>query len=138
MGYWNMGNKGSQSVFVKFFGKFFQFTNLHLSSGFGEIAKQNRLFELNNVVIFNREESEGISTDFSEVFLGDFNFKINRIKEEVTSLISQHKEKVYEHLKQFDEFNEIKEKHEKFSNFREVSINFLPSYKYNKNTKFLE
>ena len=53
MGYMNLGNKGSQSVFIKFYGKYFQFTNLHLSSGFGENAKQNRLFELNNVVIFN-------------------------------------------------------------------------------------
>lgn len=65
MGLWGLGNKGSQSVFFSFNNKYFQVTNLHLSSGFGEKAMQQRLCELNNVLSFNNEQYNGVSRPYS-------------------------------------------------------------------------
>lgn len=70
--------------------------------------------------------------------MGDFNFKVDREKEEVVSLLSQHKEKAYKILEKSDEFYTIKAKHQTISVFREATINFLPSYKYNKDTKSID
>nr|XP_042710307.1 phosphatidylinositol polyphosphate 5-phosphatase type IV isoform X2 [Chrysemys picta bellii] len=78
-----------------------------------------------------RSSPSDVTTRFDEVFwFGDFNFRLNKDRESVESILNQHLEKDMSKLLQYDQL--IKEMNDGaiFKGFQEAAIHFRPSYKF--------
>ncbi|XP_044848534.1 phosphatidylinositol polyphosphate 5-phosphatase type IV isoform X3 [Mauremys mutica] len=97
--------KGALGICFTFFGTSFLFITSHFTSD--------------------------VTTRFDEVFwFGDFNFRLNKDRESVDSILNQHLEKDMSTLLQYDQL--IKEMNDGaiFKGFQEAAIHFRPSYKF--------
>ena len=142
------GNKGNYMVKFKYKNKDFVFITGHLSAGDEKKDFEKRENELSNI-FQNLTEDNKIMKNLLYFICGDLNFRIylpiekfyeicnyndnnnykNKDKEKGISEI-QAKKCIYE-LKKYDEMSLIKEKFSDY-NLKEGTINFPPTYKYNK------
>ncbi|XP_008167705.2 phosphatidylinositol polyphosphate 5-phosphatase type IV isoform X1 [Chrysemys picta bellii] len=133
--------KGALGICFTFFGTSFLFITSHFTSGDGKVYE--RILDYNktiqalalpkNVPDTNpyRSSPSDVTTRFDEVFwFGDFNFRLNKDRESVESILNQHLEKDMSKLLQYDQL--IKEMNDGaiFKGFQEAAIHFRPSYKF--------
>ncbi|XP_030391147.1 phosphatidylinositol polyphosphate 5-phosphatase type IV isoform X1 [Gopherus evgoodei] len=133
--------KGALGICFTFFGTSFLFITSHFTSGDGKVCE--RILDYNktiqalalpkNVPDTNpyRSSPSDVTTRFDEVFwFGDFNFRLNKDRESVDSILNQHLEKDMSKLLQYDQL--IKEMNDGaiFKGFQEAAIHFRPSYKF--------
>ncbi|EMP34624.1 Neurogenic locus notch like protein 1 [Chelonia mydas] len=133
--------KGALGICFTFFGTSFLFITSHFTSGDGKVYE--RILDYNktiqalalpkNVPDTNpyRSSPSDVTTRFDEVFwFGDFNFRLNKDRESVDSILNQHLEKDLSKLLQYDQL--IKEMNDGaiFKGFQEAAIHFRPSYKF--------
>ncbi|OWB61676.1 phosphatidylinositol phosphate phosphatase activity protein [[Candida] boidinii] len=123
-------NKGSVSIRFDYGITSFCFVNSHLAAGainveerYGDIVStwnglrfsRNRLIEDHNNIIW----------------LGDLNYRIPKPNEEVRSLIKQRN---LDTLLRYDQLSSEMKRREELRGFKEMKINFIPTYKFDKGT----
>ncbi|XP_067397922.1 phosphatidylinositol polyphosphate 5-phosphatase type IV [Emydura macquarii macquarii] len=133
--------KGALGICFTFFGTSFLFITSHFTSGDGKVYE--RMLDYNktiqalalpkNVPDTNpyRSSPSDVTTRFDEVFwFGDFNFRLNKDREGVDSILNQNLETDMSKLLQYDQL--IKEMNDGaiFKGFQEAAIHFYPSYKF--------
>ena len=118
-----LGNKGGIGIGFKMYNISFMFINCHLSYGFSNVLNRNYDFDYIKKTIHPHLDKFDII-----IWMGDFNYRVNKKKEEVENIIKNKKEM---DLLQFDQMNsEIKNYNLKSFGYNEGKINFLPTYKY--------
>jgi phosphatidylinositol-bisphosphatase len=118
-----LGNKGGIGIGFKMYNISFMFINCHLSYGFSNVLLRNYDFDYIKKTIHPHLDKFDII-----IWMGDFNYRVNKRKEEVENIIKDKKEM---DLLQFDQMNsEIKNYNLKSFGYYEGKINFLPTYKY--------
>nr|XP_006120859.1 72 kDa inositol polyphosphate 5-phosphatase isoform X1 [Pelodiscus sinensis] len=133
--------KGALGICFTFFGTSFLFITSHFTSGDGKVYERtldyNKTIQAlglpKNVPDTNpyRSSPSDVTTRFDEVFwFGDFNFRLNKDRESVESILSQHLDTDMSKLLQYDQL--IKEMNDEaiFKGFQEAAIHFRPSYKF--------
>ena len=118
-----LGNKGGIGIGFKMYNISFMFINCHLSYGFSNVLTRNYDFDYIKKTIHPNLDKFDII-----IWMGDFNYRVNKKKEEVENIIKEKKEI---DLLPFDQMNsEIKKYNLKSFGYHEGKINFLPTYKY--------
>ena len=118
-----LGNKGGIGIGFKMYNISFMFINCHLSYGFSNVINRNYDFDYIKKTIHPHLDKFDII-----IWMGDFNYRVNKKMEEVENIIKEKKEM---DLLQFDQMNyEIKNYNLKSFGYNEGKINFLPTYKY--------
>ncbi|KAM3911393.1 phosphatidylinositol polyphosphate 5-phosphatase type IV isoform 1-T3 [Leptodactylus fuscus] len=133
--------KGALGVAFTFFGTSFLFITSHFTSGDGKVTERildyKKIVEglalPRNIPDTNpyRSSSLDVTSRFDEVFwFGDFNFRLNKDRPGVNSILQCKPESDMSHLLQYDQL--IKEMNDGsiFKGFEEASIQFLPTYKF--------
>ncbi|GMG18324.1 unnamed protein product [[Candida] boidinii] len=123
-------NKGSVSIRFDYGITSFCFVNSHLAAGainveerYGDIVStwsglrfsRNRLIEDHNNIIW----------------LGDLNYRISKPNEEVRALVQQRN---FDALLRYDQLSNELKRREELRGFKEMKINFIPTYKFDKGT----
>ena len=118
-----LGNKGGIAIGFKMYNISFIFVNCHLSCGFNNVLMRNYDFDYIKKNIHPQLDKFDII-----IWMGDFNYRVNKKKEEIENIIKEKKEM---DLLQFDQMNyEIKNYNLKSFGYYEGKISFLPTYKY--------
>ena len=132
----NVGNKGAITTVINFNGMFLELINCHLSAGFGNSKREQRLLDLNSVLKANHESHLHRKVLIS-IFLGDFNFKVNLPRQIVLETV-KHGRNCYQKLKTEDEFAYYKAVHPILKNYRKANVKFPPTFKYDIHTRTFE
>ena len=151
-GYLNIiANKGAVAIGVKYKKYDLLFINCHLSAGDENFEKRNADFErINNELTFevygyNKKNKKIIvNNNFSVtdnfdivIWSGDFNSRLYNINYE--NVFSYIKNKDYNYLFQYDQFNnDILNMKININGFQEGIINFPPTYKYSESHNFYD
>ncbi|XP_021269494.1 72 kDa inositol polyphosphate 5-phosphatase isoform X2 [Numida meleagris] len=78
-----------------------------------------------------RSSSSDVTTRFDEVFwFGDFNFRLNKDRETVDSILNQNPETGVSKLLAYDQLTSEMGRGSIFKGFQEADIHFRPSYKF--------
>lgn len=78
-----------------------------------------------------RSSSGDVTTRFDEVFwFGDFNFRLNKDRETVDSILNQNPETGVSKLLAYDQLTSEMGRGSIFKGFQEADIHFRPSYKF--------
>ncbi|KAM3270934.1 type I inositol polyphosphate 5-phosphatase 2 [Capsicum chacoense] len=138
MGY--MGNKGSVSVSMSLFQSRLCFVCSHLTSGQKDGADQRRnsdVYEImrrthfSSVFDTDADQPQTIPSHDQIFWFGDLNYRINMLDAEVRKLVAKRQ---WDELLNNDELiKELRGGHV-FAGWKEGSINFAPTYKYEINT----
>uniref|UniRef100_A0A8C8R8J6 Phosphatidylinositol polyphosphate 5-phosphatase type IV n=1 Tax=Pelusios castaneus TaxID=367368 RepID=A0A8C8R8J6_9SAUR len=133
--------KGALGICFTFFGTSFLFITSHFTSGDSKVYERtldyNKTIQAlalpKNVPDTNpyRSSPSDVTTRFDEVFwFGDFNFRLNKDRAGVDSILNQNLETDMSKLLQYDQL--IKEMNDGaiFKGFQEAAIHFHPSYKF--------
>ncbi|CAI0418401.1 unnamed protein product, partial [Linum tenue] len=137
MGY--MGNKGSVSVSMSLYQSRMCFVCSHLTSGQKDGAEQRRNADVYEIIRRTRFSSSVLDADqpqtipaHDQVFwFGDLNYRLNKLDSEVRKLVAL---KQWDELKNSDQLiRELRSGHV-FDGWREGTINFPPTYKYEINS----
>ncbi len=75
----NMGNKGAIRIALHINDNLVEFTNCHLSSGYGEKKQDTRTEDLNNI-LGDKKNILHLKKVKCSFFFGDMNFKVNTTK----------------------------------------------------------
>ncbi|OCT76517.1 hypothetical protein XELAEV_18031720mg [Xenopus laevis] len=134
--------KGALAVSFRFFGTSFIFINSHFAAGDSKV--KDRIYNYHKIIrelklpknvpdtnpIYS--DPDDVTTRFDEVFwFGDFNFRLNKSRTEVDSIIENIPENDMSSLLQYDQLSEEMIKGSIFRGFKEAEIHFLPTYKFN-------
>ncbi|KAL7176111.1 hypothetical protein ACSBR2_029642 [Camellia fascicularis] len=137
MGY--IGNKGSISVSMSIYQTLFCFICTHLTSGEkdADAVKRNAdVHEIHRRTQFHPLSAIGLPKsihDHDKIFwLGDLNYRINLSYEKTRELISR---KDWSMLVEFDQLVRELRKGRAFDGWREGTLNFSPTYKYELNSE---
>ncbi|NXE46411.1 INP5E phosphatase, partial [Casuarius casuarius] len=133
--------KGALGICFTFFGTSFLFITSHFTSGDSKVndrkldySKTIQALALpKNVPDTNpyRSSSSDVTTRFDEVFwFGDFNFRLNKDRETVDSILKQNLEKDMSKLLEYDQLISEMSRGSIFKGFQEADIHFRPSYKF--------
>ncbi|XP_075434998.1 phosphatidylinositol polyphosphate 5-phosphatase type IV isoform X2 [Ascaphus truei] len=132
--------KGALAVCFTFFGTSFLFITSHFTSGDGKVSE--RILDYTKIIVGlplprntpdtnpYRSNSD-VTSRFDEVFwFGDFNFRLNKDRTGVNSILEHKLERDMSRLLQYDQL--IKEMNDGsiFKGFKEAAIQFLPTYKF--------
>ena len=132
--YGTLGNKGFFAISIQCYNKIISIGTGHFEAGKEKNDQRiNTLIQLLNKPI-NIQEDELITFKDSDywIILGDLNFRIELSYEDAISFI---KDKSYDILYAMDQFNSSREKNDFLkNNVYEKTINFDPTYKYEKNS----
>ncbi|NWU47185.1 INP5E phosphatase, partial [Dromas ardeola] len=133
--------KGALGICFTFFGTSFLFITSHFTSGDSKVNERkldyNKTIQAltlpKNVPDTNpyRSSSNDVTTRFDEVFwFGDFNFRLNKDRETVDSILNQNPETDVSKLLAYDQLTSEMSRGSIFKGFQEADINFRPSYKF--------
>ena len=126
--YGMIGNKGGIGIGFKIYNISFIFINCHLSYGFNNSLLRNYDFDYIKKNLHSDLDKYDII-----IWMGDFNYRVNKTTEEIEDIYKNKKEMT---LLEYDQMNnEIKNYNLKSYGFKEGTINFLPTYKYNDDYK---
>ncbi|XP_073415410.1 phosphatidylinositol polyphosphate 5-phosphatase type IV-like [Dendrobates tinctorius] len=133
--------KGALAVSFTFFGTSFLLITSHFTSGDGKVIERildyKKIVEglalPRNIPDTNpyRSNPLDVTSRFDEVFwFGDFNFRLNKDRSGVNSILQRKPELDMSRLLQYDQL--IKEMNDGsiFKGFEEAAIQFLPTYKF--------
>ncbi|XP_075041851.1 phosphatidylinositol polyphosphate 5-phosphatase type IV [Mixophyes fleayi] len=133
--------KGGLGVSFTFFGTSFLFITSHFTSGDGKVSE--RIFDYKrikegltlprNIPDTNHYRSSplDVTSRFDEVFwFGDFNFRLNKDRDGVNSVLQGKVEKDMSSLLQCDQLLKEMNRGSIFKGFEEATINFPPTYKF--------
>ncbi|XP_025905272.1 72 kDa inositol polyphosphate 5-phosphatase [Nothoprocta perdicaria] len=133
--------KGALGICFTFFGTSFLFITSHFTSGDSKVNERKMDYSKTiqalalpkNVPDTNpyRSSSSDVTTRFDEVFwFGDFNFRLNKDREAVDSILKQNLEKDMSKLLEYDQLISEMSRGSIFKGFQEADIHFRPSYKF--------
>ncbi|NXD62079.1 INP5E phosphatase, partial [Eolophus roseicapillus] len=133
--------KGALGISFTFFGTSFLFITSHFTSGDSKVNERkldyNKTIQSltlpKNVPDTNpyRSSSSDVTTRFDEVFwFGDFNFRLNKDRETVDSILNQNPETDVSRLLAYDQLTSEMSRGSIFKGFQEADIHFRPSYKF--------
>ncbi|XP_075026822.1 phosphatidylinositol polyphosphate 5-phosphatase type IV isoform X1 [Calonectris borealis] len=133
--------KGALGICFTFFGTSFLFITSHFTSGDSKVNERkldyNKTIQAltlpKNVPDTNpyRSSSSDVTTRFDEVFwFGDFNFRLNKDRETVDSILNQNPETDVSKLLAYDQLTSEMSRGSIFKGFQEAAIHFRPSYKF--------
>ncbi|XP_078498040.1 phosphatidylinositol polyphosphate 5-phosphatase type IV [Lissotriton helveticus] len=133
--------KGALGVCFTFFGTSFLFITSHFTSGdrkvYERILDYNKIIEalsLPRVIPDTnpyRSNTSDVTTRFDEVFwFGDFNFRLNKDRLGVNAIIECCLETDVSQLLQYDQLIQEMRQECIFKGFKEGTINFFPTYKF--------
>ncbi|KFV76157.1 72 kDa inositol polyphosphate 5-phosphatase, partial [Struthio camelus australis] len=133
--------KGALGISFTFFGTSFLFITSHFTSGDSKVNERKMDYSKTiqalalpkNVPDTNpyRSSSSDVTTRFDEVFwFGDFNFRLNKDRETVDSILKQNLEKDMSKLLEYDQLINEMSRGSIFKGFQEADIHFYPSYKF--------
>ncbi|XP_072287988.1 phosphatidylinositol polyphosphate 5-phosphatase type IV [Pyxicephalus adspersus] len=133
--------KGALAVCFTFFGTSFLFITSHFTSGDGKVNERIQDYKKiveglalpRNVPDTNPFRSDPLdaTTRFDEVFwFGDFNFRLNKDRNGVNSILQHNLEKDMSQLLQYDQLIKVMNGGSIFKGFQEATIEFLPTYKF--------
>ncbi|OXB67123.1 hypothetical protein ASZ78_005696 [Callipepla squamata] len=133
--------KGALGICFTFFGTSFLFITSHFTSGDSKVNERKldynktiQALTLPKVVPDTnpyRSSSGDVTTRFDEVFwFGDFNFRLNKDRETVDSILSQDPETGVSKLLAYDQLTSEMGRGSIFKGFQEADIHFRPSYKF--------
>ncbi|NXU59282.1 INP5E phosphatase, partial [Turnix velox] len=133
--------KGALGISFTFFGTSFLFITSHFTSGDSKVNERkldyNKTIQAltlpKNVPDTNpyRSSSNDVTTRFDEVFwFGDFNFRLNKDRETVDSILKQNPGTDVSKLLAYDQLTSEMSRGSIFKGFQEADINFRPSYKF--------
>ncbi|XP_061208390.1 phosphatidylinositol polyphosphate 5-phosphatase type IV [Neopsephotus bourkii] len=133
--------KGALGISFTFFGTSFLFITSHFTSGDSKVNERkldyNKTIQSltlpKNVPDTNpyRSSSSDVTTRFDEVFwFGDFNFRLNKDRETVDSILNQNPETDVSRLLAYDQLTSEMSRGSIFKGFQEADIRFRPSYKF--------
>ena len=114
---------------------FLQITNCKISQGMSEKKIQTRIFDIDQIINSNTSHFNYLQPDIKFI-LGNFNFSIKKEKLELIKLYKE-KKNFYSSISQFDEINQIRNSLPSFSKFKEETINFGPTSKYNTEIQYI-
>lgn len=122
------GNKGAVAIRFNYGASSFCFVNVHLAAGTEKIQERNNDYNtIINGIKFTRGQT--INSNETVFWLGDLNYRIGLGNEEVRRRVENED---FDYLTQYDQLtNEIKSRRA-FNGFAEPSLNFKPTYKYDK------
>ncbi|CAN1175731.1 Type IV inositol polyphosphate 5-phosphatase 3 [Linum perenne] len=136
MGY--IGNKGSVSVSMSVYQTPFCFICTHLTSGEkegDEIKRNADVHEIHKRTNFRSVAAVGLPKSISDheriVWLGDLNYRINLSYEKTRELIA---DKQFSALAEYDQLTREFRKGRVFDGWREGTLTFPPTYKYEFNS----
>lgn len=133
--------KGALGICFTFFGTSFLFITSHFTSGDSKVNERKldynktiQALTLPKVVPDTnpyRSSSGDVTTRFDEVFwFGDFNFRLNKDRETVDSILNQNPETGVSKLLAYDQLTSEMGRGSIFKGFQEADIHFRPSYKF--------
>ncbi|NWV14466.1 INP5E phosphatase, partial [Ptilonorhynchus violaceus] len=133
--------KGALGLCFTFFGTSFLFITSHFTSGDSKVNERkldyNKTIQAltlpKNVPDTNpyRSSSSDVTTRFDEVFwFGDFNFRLNKDRETVDSILNQNPDTDVSKLLVYDQLTSEMSRGSIFKGFQEADIHFRPSYKF--------
>ena len=109
----------------------FCFINAHFASGQKKIKQRNLNFDyIKSINLFTNINYLPQTSDIV-IFLGDFNYRINLIKNYALKCIEQD---LIEKLLKNDQLLKEKQESNVFKGYTEAEIKFPPTYKFDKNT----
>ncbi|XP_040180048.1 phosphatidylinositol polyphosphate 5-phosphatase type IV [Rana temporaria] len=133
--------KGALAVSLTFFGTSFLFITSHFTSGDGKVNERIQDYKKiveglalpRSVPDTNpfRSDPLDVTTRFDEVFwFGDFNFRLNKDRNGVNSILQHKLVKDMSQLLQYDQLIKVMNGGSIFKGFQEATIEFLPTYKF--------
>ncbi|NXO03557.1 INP5E phosphatase, partial [Rhinopomastus cyanomelas] len=133
--------KGALGICFTFFGTSFLFITSHFTSGDSKVNERKQDYNKTiqaltlpkNVPDTNpyKSSSNDVTTRFDEVFwFGDFNFRLNKDRETVDSILNQNPETDVSKLLVYDQLTSEMSRGSIFKGFQEADIKFRPSYKF--------
>lgn len=133
--------KGALAVSFTFFGTSFLFITSHFTSGDGKVGERildyKKIVEglalPRNIPDTNpyRSNPLDVTSRFDEVFwFGDFNFRLNKDRPGVNSILQRKLERDMSRLLQYDQLIKEMSDGSIFKGFEEAAIQFLPTYKF--------
>jgi hypothetical protein len=124
------GNKGAVAIRFNYGSSSFCFVNVHLAAGTEKVQERNNdYFAINNGIKFSRG---GTIEDNQSIFwIGDLNYRISLSSDEVRSRLDAGD---YEYLSNYDQLTNEINRNNAFKGYAEPTLNFKPTYKYDKGT----
>ncbi|KFP70900.1 72 kDa inositol polyphosphate 5-phosphatase, partial [Acanthisitta chloris] len=133
--------KGALGISFTFFGTSFLFITSHFTSGDSKVNERrldyNKTIQAltlpKNVPDTNPYQSSAsdVTTRFDGVFwFGDFNFRLNKDRETVDSILNQNPDTDVSKLLVYDQLTNEMSRGSIFKGFQEADIHFRPSYKF--------
>ncbi|KAL3229054.1 hypothetical protein RNJ44_02141 [Nakaseomyces bracarensis] len=123
------GNKGAVSIRFDYGSTSFCFVNAHLAAGATNIDERRNDFEsITNGTQFTR--SKVISHHDSIFWLGDLNYRIQLTNEEVRKNLATQPEGYIDRLLTYDQLTQEINAGVVFKEFKEPTLKFRPTYKY--------
>lgn len=127
------GNKGAVAIRFEYGGTSFCFVNAHFAAGANNIDERRGDYEtIVKNIMFTR--SKTIPHHDSIFWLGDLNYRIVLPNEEVRRELSSKREGYIERLLRYDQLTQEINTGLVFQGFREPTLKFRPTYKYDNNT----
>ncbi|XP_047482397.1 inositol polyphosphate 5-phosphatase E-like isoform X6 [Penaeus chinensis] len=133
--------KGGVGIGFQFFGTRMLFINSHLTAH--EEKQQYRIQNFRNIchsldiprLLPHKFKNKDVTHRFDCVFwLGDLNFRLAVSRDHVFERLKQPGREAYEHLLQWDQLSQAQQKGEAFTEFKEGTISFPPTFKYDPGT----
>lgn len=133
--------KGGVGIGFQFFGTRLLFINSHLTAH--EEKQQYRIQNFRNIchsldiprLLPHKFKNKDVTHRYDCVFwLGDLNFRLAVSRDHVFERLKQPGQEAYEHLLQWDQLSQAQQKGEAFTEFKEGTISFPPTFKYDPGT----
>jgi hypothetical protein len=124
------GNKGAVAIRFNYGASSFCFVNVHLAAGTNNVQERNNDYQsILNSVRFTRNQT--INDNETVFWVGDLNYRIGLSNEGVRSHVENGD---FGQLIQYDQLTNEMKSNRVFSGYSEPSLNFKPTYKYDKGT----
>eukprot|EP01132_Coremiostelium_polycephalum_P005133 gene5133-6393_t len=122
------GNKGGIGVRLLFNDTSFSFVTAHFAAGQSNVDDRIRdYFEISNQARFGRQGQFKIDDSDYSIWLGDFNFRLDLMDGDIRRWIDQEN---WQALYDNDQLKKSLERKMVFRGYREDTIAFAPTYKY--------
>ncbi|QLQ79690.1 hypothetical protein HG537_0C03380 [Torulaspora globosa] len=127
------GNKGAVAIRFEYGDTSFCFVNAHLSAGINNIDERRNDYEsIIKGISFTR--SKTIPHHDSIFWLGDLNYRISLSNEEVRKELTSREEGYIDRLLRYDQLTREINSGVIFQDFREPTLKFRPTYKFDHGT----